>query len=266
MYLRGVPAREMRVLLDFMYTGQTDLPRSHVKPLLETAEALKIKGLGVTLDQNLLQFPHNQVIATEKSTSRPVERQCEERNQHQQDIKCIEQNKRKHFDENYVEKKRVLDRDYRIFDDVDATGNYKCNEVATQHIVPSEPSPKRRKCTTTNEGNSDNNTNSSFLPLDKNFKSVPSQSVQHSHQHHRPVYSHQSHHQQNIHHHRQQQLLDTMSSLVHVKSERDSPPFKLPVLLQQHSNSVTAGMHKQQSDSAMHSLASILNLEEQEVR
>lgn len=50
MFLHGVPAQEMQIMLDFMYTGQAHLPRSHVKPLLKTAEALKIKGLGVSHD------------------------------------------------------------------------------------------------------------------------------------------------------------------------------------------------------------------------
>uniref|UniRef100_A0A6A7G0Y0 Protein abrupt-like n=2 Tax=Hirondellea gigas TaxID=1518452 RepID=A0A6A7G0Y0_9CRUS len=51
MYLRGVPALEMRAMLDFMYTGQAKLPQSQVKGLLKTAEALKIKGLGVKAHQ-----------------------------------------------------------------------------------------------------------------------------------------------------------------------------------------------------------------------
>ncbi|XP_076064467.1 uncharacterized protein LOC143038807 [Oratosquilla oratoria] len=46
-YLRGVCAKEMRALIDFMYTGQTDVPQSDVPGLLSTAESLQIKGLGV---------------------------------------------------------------------------------------------------------------------------------------------------------------------------------------------------------------------------
>ncbi|KAG7154646.1 zinc finger and BTB domain-containing protein 49-like [Homarus americanus] len=46
-YMRGVAAREMQALIDFMYTGQTDIPQKEVPTLLATAEALQIKGLGV---------------------------------------------------------------------------------------------------------------------------------------------------------------------------------------------------------------------------
>ncbi|KAK8737671.1 hypothetical protein OTU49_004181 [Cherax quadricarinatus] len=46
-YMRGVAAREMQALIDFMYTGQTDIPQKEVPTLLSTAEALQIKGLGV---------------------------------------------------------------------------------------------------------------------------------------------------------------------------------------------------------------------------
>ncbi|XP_047487872.1 zinc finger and BTB domain-containing protein 49-like [Penaeus chinensis] len=46
-YMRGVAAKEMQALIDFMYTGQTDIPQKEVPTLLSTAEALQIKGLGV---------------------------------------------------------------------------------------------------------------------------------------------------------------------------------------------------------------------------
>lgn len=46
-YMRGVAAKELQALIDFMYTGQTDVPQSEVPNLLSTAEALQIKGLGV---------------------------------------------------------------------------------------------------------------------------------------------------------------------------------------------------------------------------
>ncbi|KAG0718201.1 Longitudinals lacking protein-like [Chionoecetes opilio] len=46
-YMRGVTAQEMEALIDFMYTGQTDIPQKEVPTLLSTAEALQIKGLGV---------------------------------------------------------------------------------------------------------------------------------------------------------------------------------------------------------------------------
>ncbi|XP_066968677.1 protein abrupt-like [Macrobrachium rosenbergii] len=46
-YLRGIAAKEMQALIDFMYTGQTDIPQKEVPLLLSTAEALQIKGLGV---------------------------------------------------------------------------------------------------------------------------------------------------------------------------------------------------------------------------
>ncbi|KAK8390236.1 hypothetical protein O3P69_010139 [Scylla paramamosain] len=46
-YMRGVTAQEMQALIDFMYTGQTDIPQKEVPTLLSTAEALQIKGLGV---------------------------------------------------------------------------------------------------------------------------------------------------------------------------------------------------------------------------
>ena len=46
-YMRGVTAKEMQALIDFMYTGQTDVPQKEVPTLLSTAEALQIKGLGV---------------------------------------------------------------------------------------------------------------------------------------------------------------------------------------------------------------------------
>ncbi|KAK3854233.1 hypothetical protein Pcinc_039274 [Petrolisthes cinctipes] len=46
-YMRGVTAREMQALINFMYTGQTDVPQKEVPTLLSTAEALQIKGLGV---------------------------------------------------------------------------------------------------------------------------------------------------------------------------------------------------------------------------
>ncbi|XP_045608309.1 protein bric-a-brac 1 [Procambarus clarkii] len=46
-FMRGVAAREMQALIDFMYTGQTDIPQKEVPTLLSTAEALQIKGLGV---------------------------------------------------------------------------------------------------------------------------------------------------------------------------------------------------------------------------
>ncbi|KAK7072514.1 hypothetical protein SK128_018820 [Halocaridina rubra] len=46
-YLRGISAKEMQALIDFMYTGQTDIPQKNVPLLLSTAEALQIKGLGV---------------------------------------------------------------------------------------------------------------------------------------------------------------------------------------------------------------------------
>lgn len=45
--MRGVTAQEMQALIDFMYTGQTDIPQKEVPTLLSTAEALQIKGLGV---------------------------------------------------------------------------------------------------------------------------------------------------------------------------------------------------------------------------
>lgn len=46
-YMRGVTAHEMQALIDFMYTGRTDIPQKEVPTLLSTAEALQIKGLGV---------------------------------------------------------------------------------------------------------------------------------------------------------------------------------------------------------------------------
>lgn len=46
-YMRGVTAQEMQALIDFMYTGRTDIPQKEVPTLLSTAEALQIKGLGV---------------------------------------------------------------------------------------------------------------------------------------------------------------------------------------------------------------------------
>lgn len=45
--MRGVTAQEMQALIDFMYTGRTNIPQKEVPTLLSTAEALQIKGLGV---------------------------------------------------------------------------------------------------------------------------------------------------------------------------------------------------------------------------
>ncbi|XP_018021179.1 protein abrupt-like [Hyalella azteca] len=52
-YLRDVPASEIKAILEFMYTGEACVPQSQVGSLLKTAECLKIKGLGVQPHEEL---------------------------------------------------------------------------------------------------------------------------------------------------------------------------------------------------------------------
>ena len=48
-FLRGVQAKEMQTLIDFMYTGKICVPKNELESLMETAKSLDIKGLGSRL-------------------------------------------------------------------------------------------------------------------------------------------------------------------------------------------------------------------------
>lgn len=92
-YMRGVTAQEMQALIDFMYTGRTNIPQKEVPTLLSTAEALQIKGLGVfNASEN-----HDTGSQAQRDYGNASKRKrCETENQAQRDYGNV--NKRKGCD------------------------------------------------------------------------------------------------------------------------------------------------------------------------
>ncbi|XP_059488678.1 zinc finger and BTB domain-containing protein 17-like isoform X2 [Neocloeon triangulifer] len=64
--LKGVNFAELRILLDFMYKGEVNVEQGQLKDLLQTAEALKVKGLFGSTNTSTIQQ-----VATPARRKRP---------------------------------------------------------------------------------------------------------------------------------------------------------------------------------------------------
>lgn len=256
MYLRGVPAREMRAMLDFMYTGQAHLPRAHVKPLLKTAEALKIKGLGVRPEEEMTPI-------SRENTSDFTENTCDQRllvNEVERQHKEEFIQRKQHFDNRVNTKKRSFDK----VPENSATEN---TDTDLSSVMCNKSSPKRKKlvtadteCNTIAGGNTSNSNTNLYV-----FGNEQSNGLNNSKQHS----PHSKHEMNQLNHNRDLKNVNmALCNLITVKSEPETSASFRSIVSSVTSKPVKSRIHQQQKQQptaggTMQSLAAILDLEDQ---